>query len=172
MIISQIVAYSNDLAIGKEQKLLWHLPKDMAWFKEKTITNPVIMGRNTMSALKKPLPNRRNIVLSSNPNLILPGFEWAKTMEQSLEMAKNTAKEEIFIIGGGKVYESSLEVSDRLYITKIDASFPDADTHYPDVDFSQWKESLEELHPSDEKHKYSFSFHIYDRKPDEENKKA
>lgn len=172
MIISQIVAYSNDYAIGKDQKLLWHLPKDMAWFKEKTITNPIIMGRNTMAALKKPLPNRRNIVLSSNPNLILPGFEWAKTIKQALEMAKNTAKEEIFIIGGGKVYKSSLEFSDRLYITKIDASFPDADTHYPNVDLAKWNESFEEPHSIDEKHKYSFSFHIYERKHEEENKKA
>jgi dihydrofolate reductase len=170
MIISQIVAYSNDFAIGKEQKLLWHLPLDMAWFKDKTITNPVIMGRNTMAALKKPLPNRRNIVLSSNPNLILPGFEWARSVEQAVEMAKNTAKEEIFIIGGGQLYKGSIELCEKLYITKVDASFPQADTHYPDIDLSKWKETFSEDHMQDEKHKYSFSFHIYERKLEEDKK--
>lgn len=170
MIISQIVAHSQDLAIGKNQQLLWHLPKDMAWFKEKTITNPIIMGRNTMSALKKPLPNRRNIVLSSNPNSILPGFEWAKTMEQAIEMAKNTAKDEIFIIGGGKVYASSLDLCNKLYITKIDSNFEDADTFYPAVDYDQWKEIFQESHQSDENHAYDFSFHIFERKDTDEVK--
>lgn len=170
MIISQIVAYANDLSIGKEQKLLWHLPTDMAWFKEKTITNPVVMGRNTMAALKKPLPNRRNIVLSSNPALILPGFEWARSFEQAIEMAKNTAKEEIFIIGGGQLYKGSLEVCEKLYITKVDASFSDADTHYPEIDFSKWNETFNESHSVDEKHKYGFSFHIYERTLEEDKK--
>lgn len=163
MKISQIVAHASDLAIGKDNKLLWNLPKDMAWFKEKTITNPVIMGRITMSALSKPLPNRRNIVLSSNPNLILPGFEWARSLEQALEMAKRTAKEEIFIIGGGKLYASALEFTHKLYITKIQATFEDADTFYPEIDLAPWTVLFEEYFEKDEKHKYDFSFHIYER---------
>ena len=163
MKISQIVAHASDLSIGKDNQLLWHLPTDMAWFKEKTITNPVIMGRNTMAALKKPLPNRRNIVLSGNPNLVLPGFEWARSLEQALEMAKRTAKEEIFIIGGGKLYASSLEFTHKLYITKIQTTFDDADTHYPEVDLGAWNVVFEEFHEKDDKHKYDFSFHIYER---------
>lgn len=170
MIISQIVAYSSNLAIGKENKLLWHLPMDMAWFKDKTITNPVIMGRNTMGALKKPLPNRRNIVLASSPNLVLPGFEWARSLEMSLEMAKRTAKAEIFIIGGGKLYASSLSLCNRLYITKVNATFEDADTFYPEVDFGNWNVGFEEFHTKDDKHKFDFSFHIYEREMKDKDK--
>lgn len=167
MKISQIVAYGNDLSIGRDKKLLWHLPKDMAWFKSNTISKPAIMGRLTMVALKKPLPNRRNIVISTNPHLILPGFEWARSLEQALEMAKRTAKDEIFIIGGGKLYASALSVSNVLYLTKVDASFADADTFYPEIDFSLWKEVFVEEHLKDEKHAYNFSFHILERKQDE-----
>jgi dihydrofolate reductase len=163
MKISQIVAHASDLSIGKDNQLLWQLPKDMAWFKEKTITNPVIMGRNTMAALKKPLPNRRNIVLSGSPNLVLPGFEWARSLEMALEMAKRTAKEEIFIIGGGKLYASSLAFTHKLYITKIQAKFDDADTVYPEIDLAGWNVLFEEHHEKDDKHKYDFSFHIYER---------
>jgi len=170
MKISQIVAHSDNLAIGKDNKLLWHLPKDMAWFKEKTITNPIIMGRNTMAALKKPLPKRRNIVLSSSPNLILPGFEWARSLEQAIEMATRTAKEEIFIIGGGIVYASTLDLCERLYITKVNAKFDDADTFYPEIDLADWDTSFEEHHEQDETHKHSFSFHIYDRELNDKDK--
>ena len=164
MIISQIVAYSSNLAIGKDKALLWHLPKDLAWFKSKTISKPAIMGRLTMVALKKPLPNRRNIVVSSNPNLILPGFEWAKTLDQAIEMAKRTAQEEIFIIGGGKLYASSLDICNRLYITKVNAHFDDADTFYTEIDWNDWNEVFAEHHEVDEKHKYAFSLHVYERK--------
>ncbi len=164
MKISQIVAIGSNNAIGKDNKLLWHLPKDMAWFKSKTITNPVIMGRLTMSALKKPLPNRRNIVLSSNPNIILPGFEWAKTVEQALQMANRTAKEEIFIIGGGKVYAALQEFTNKLYLTTIDASFEEADTFFPPIDLSNWEMTFEEQHQKDEKHAYNFAFKIFEKK--------
>ncbi len=163
MKISQIVAKAANNAIGKDNKLLWHLPKDMVWFKQKTISNPIIMGRNTMGAIKKPLPNRRNIVLSSNPNLVLPGFEWAKTIEQAIEMATRTAKEEIFIIGGGKVYTETLAITDRIYITHINHIFEDADTFYPELNENNWQTSFEEIHEEDDKHKFSFKFEILEK---------
>lgn len=164
MKISHIAAIASNNAIGKNNQLLWHLPKDMEWFKKTTITNPVIMGRLTMTALRKPLPNRRNIVLSSNPNMILPGFEWAKTVEQAIAMATKTVKEEIFIIGGGKVYEASKDLANKLYITEVDAAFEEADTFYPAIDFSEWELIFEEKHQKDEKHKYDFTFRVYDKK--------
>jgi len=164
MKISHIVAIASNNAIGKDNQLLWHLPKDMEWFKKTTITNPVIMGRLTMSALKKPLPNRRNIVLSSNPNIILPGFEWAKTVEQAIAMATKTVKEEIFIIGGGKVYEATKDLANKLYITEVDASFENADTFYPEVNMPEWELIFDEKHEKDEKHKYDFTFKVYDKK--------
>jgi len=164
MKISHIVAIASNNAIGKNNQLLWHLPKDMEWFKKTTITNPVIMGRLTMSALKKPLPNRRNIVLSSNPNIILPGFEWAKTVEQAILMASKTVKEEIYIIGGGKVYEATKDLINKLYITEVDAIFEDADTFYPEIDYAEWELIFEEQHEKDEKHKYDFTFKVYDKK--------
>jgi dihydrofolate reductase len=170
MIISQIVAHSENLAIGKNNQLLWHLPKDMAWFKEKTITHPVIMGRNTMTALKKPLPKRRNIVLSSNPNLVLPGFEWARSLEQAIEMATRTAIDEIYIIGGGKLYASSLDICHRLYITKVDARFDDADAFYPEINLAVWDTTFEEFHEQDETHKHNFSFHIFEREKNDKDK--
>ena len=159
MIISQIVAHSENLAIGKNNQLLWHLPKDMAWFKEKTITHPVIMGRNTMTALKKPLPKRRNIVLSSNPNLVLPGFEWARSLEQAIEMATRTAIDEIYIIGGAQIYKQAIEKNlvERLDITIVHQEF-DADVFFPEIDLNIWKEVSREDFKADEKNKYDYSF--------------
>jgi dihydrofolate reductase len=161
MKISMIAAIGKNAEIGRNNDLLWHLPDDFKWFIKHTKGKTVIMGRNTMMSLGKPLKNRVNVVLSSSNEGILPGFDYFTTLEEALSGLKD--EEEVMIIGGGKLYEYALPISHRLYITHVDKSFSDADTYFPKIT-KDWKDTYEEFHPIDENHKFSFTFKIYERK--------
>lgn len=161
-IISFIVAMDRNKAIGHNNDLMWHLPDDFKWFKEKTRGKPMIMGRNTMLSLKKPLPGRLNIVISSRNSDILDGFVYAESIEKALTLVPE-GTEEIMIIGGGQVYRHSLGMADRMYITIVNHAWPEADTFFPEWNAAEWKEIYREHHPSDERHLYSFDFLILDR---------
>ncbi len=162
MMISMIVAIDAQNAIGRNGDMLCHLPNDLRHFKDITSHHTVVMGRRTLFSLPKyPLPNRRNIVLTKDEGQRIKDVEYAHSIEDALEMVKG--EEEVFIMGGGKVYEQFMPLADKLYITHIEHAFPEADTYFPAIDDS-WKQISEERHEADEKHAFAYSFMEYIRK--------
>jgi len=149
--INVIVAYDKNLAIGKDNTLVWRQSADLKRFKELTTGNTVVMGRKTFESIGKPLPNRRNIVITRQ-DIQIEGVEIIKSIEE----IKNI-EEDIFIIGGGEIYKSCLLFADRIFATEIDCEI-EADTWFVDVDMSEWVVESKSEHKSDEKNQYDYSF--------------
>lgn len=151
--ISIVVAIAENGAIGYKNDLLWHLPADLKRFKETTTGHSIIMGSRTFRSLPKgALPNRRNIVLSRTQQ-DFPGAEWAASPEAALELVGN--EEEAFVIGGAQVYEQMLPYTDKIYLTRVHADFPEADTFFLELDMSEWVELSRTEYPADEKNRYA-----------------
>ncbi len=164
MILSLIVAASDNNAIGINNQLPWHLPEDLKFFKRTTLGKPVIMGRKTLDSLGKPLPGRLNIVLSHQKDLKLPqDVLLYDNIKEAVDRVQQESVDEAFVIGGGKVFEEAIPYADRMYITRVHATIPNADAFFPDIDHSHWKLTWEEKHQADDKHKYSFAFQKYER---------
>ena len=161
--ISIIVAIAENYAIGKKGDLLCHMPADLKHFKTITSGHTVMMGERTFLSLPKhPLPNRRNIVLTDVKGKT---FEGAETVYSLDEMeAKVRPDEEAFVIGGGMVYRQMMERADKLYITYIHHSWPDADTFFPEIDPTVWKQLSAERHEADENNPYDYTFAEYGRR--------
>ena len=149
--INIIVAYDKNLAIGKDNTLVWRQSADLKRFKELTTGNTVVMGRKTFESIGNPLPNRRNIVITRQ-DIEIEGVETIKSIEE----IKNI-EEDIFIIGGGEIYKSCLIFADRIFVTEIDCEI-EADTWFVDVDMSDWVVESKSEHKSDEKNQYDYSF--------------
>ena len=161
--ISLLVAAANNNAIGKNNDLLWHLPKDMKFFKNTTWGMVIIMGRKTYESVDKPLPGRTNIVITRQKDWKREGVWVAENLADAIEQAKTTNCKEIFIIGGGEIYKESMPLADKIYMTRVDASFEEADTYFPEIDKSEWTLTSEQKETADEKHKYNFSFETWER---------
>lgn len=167
-IISIIAAVAKNGAIGKENKLLFRLPDDMKFFKETTNGHPVITGRLNYESIPesfRPLPNRQNIVLTRDADKTFDGAEVAISLNEAIKKAKKYNSKEIFIIGGGQIYQEAMDrnLVDRMYLTLIDAK-PEADTFFPEWDESNWVRVSCERHPSDDRHKYAFDICVFDWK--------
>lgn len=142
-LISLIAAIGKNRELGKDNKLIWHIPEDLKYFHDKTNGHVVIMGRNTFESIGKPLPNRINIILSRDLDLEISDCIVADSLKKALEIAHEREKEEIFIIGGAKVYTDSLPFANKLYLTIINSE-SDADVYFPDYsNFKVMKESEE-----------------------------
>lgn len=162
MTISLIAILGKNNEIGKDNQLLCHLPSDLKRFKAITSGHTVIMGRKTFeSLLNGPLPNRRNVVISRNKALVVEGAEIYASLDHAL--LKSINETEVFIIGGAQIYAQALPVADKLYLTRIHASFPEADAFFPSVDWNKWNEVNRETFPADEKNPYPFAFVEYER---------
>ncbi len=131
MTISMIAAIGKNLELGKNNDLIWHFSADMKFFKNTTTGNTVVMGRKTFESLPHALPNRRNIVLTNNKDLKIDGVEICHTIDEVFELCKN---DNVFIIGGGKIYSEFLNYSDKLILTEIDATCDDANVYFPHFD--------------------------------------
>lgn len=152
MTLSIIVAVASDGAIGRANDLLWHLPADLKRFKELTTGHTILMGRKTFESLPRgPLPNRRNIIISRSLPA-QPGAEVYPTIQQALEAC--ASDEEVFIIGGGEIYRQLLPNTERIYLTRVQASFPDAEVFFPELDPTKWIEEAREVYPRDERNEY------------------
>ena len=161
--ISIIVAIAENYAIGKKGDLLCHLPADLKHFKEITSGHTVLMGERTFFSLPKhPLPNRRNIVLTDVQGKTFEGAEAVYSLDELC--AKISPDEEAFVIGGGMVYRQMMELADKLYITHIHHSWPDADTFFPEIDPKVWKQLSAERHSADENNPYDYTFAEYGRR--------
>jgi len=161
MIVSAVVAIAENYAIGKNNELLWYLPADLKHFKAVTSGHTVIMGRKTYDSIGKPLPNRRNVVITRKKDLLIPGVEITHSVEEALELCGNEA--EVFVIGGAEIYQSALDRTDRIYLTTVQDSF-EADAYFPEIDWEQWHETEIEKHLPDEKNKLAYTFSTLLRK--------
>ncbi|WP_298900308.1 dihydrofolate reductase [uncultured Psychroserpens sp.] len=155
-----IVAAGENDAIGKDNDLIWHLSDDLKRFKSLTNGHHIIMGRKTFESFPKPLPNRKHVVITRQDNYKVPdGVIVVNNMEDALDASKND--EQPFIIGGGEIYRQSMSLADKIEITRVHHSFENADTFFPEIDLSIWKETHSEFHEKDDKHDFSFTFLTY-----------
>ncbi len=158
-----IVAAGENNGIGKENDLIWHLSDDLKRFKKVTSGHHIIMGRKTFESFPKPLPNRTHIVITRQPNYKVPeGVIVVNNLEDAIDASKNDSQP--FIIGGGQIYKLAIEMADKLEITRVHDTFPEADTFFPKIDPEVWKEIKRDTRDADEKHKHAFSFITYTRR--------
>lgn len=163
MMISLIVAAAENNAIGKDNQLLWHLPKDMKFFKNTTWAMPVIMGRKTFESVKKALPGRFNFVITRQAGWQAADVTVAASLDEALEKAAATNCKEVFVIGGGEIYREAMGKAGRIYMTRIHASF-EADTFFPAIDEKEWQLVSSLDFGADEKNLYAFSFQTWERR--------
>ena len=163
--ISLIAAIGNNNEIGRKNELLWNLPADMKHFKETTSGHTVIMGQKTFESIGRPLPKRRNIVITLDKNFKSEGIEIVHSLKELDALLKKTSKtsEENFVIGGGQIYKLMIEKADRLYITHVNASFPDADAFFPEIIPIVFLEDSREEHKKDKENPYDYAFTVYNR---------
>jgi dihydrofolate reductase len=157
--LSLIVAIAKNRVIGFEKKMPWHLPAELAYFKRVTMGHPIIMGRKTFESIGRPLPGRRNIVVSRDRTYAADGVEIVHSLDAAMAVCRT---ENAFIIGGATLYAEALPKVDRLYVTEIDAS-PEGDTFFPALDAREWKETSRERRERDEKNQFDVSFIVLDR---------
>jgi dihydrofolate reductase len=160
--ISIIVAVSDDWGIGKDNELLWHIPEDLKRFKRLTMGKCIIMGKKTWESLpNKPLPGRKNIVLTDIPHECIDCSVTAYSVEDAL--IKCGRDEEIFVIGGGSIYRQFMQIADRLYVTHVHRKIA-ADIWFPKIDRRKWKVIQKEAYISEDDNKLPYSYVIYERK--------
>ena len=158
--LSIIVAISENNAIGKNNQLLWHLPADLKHFKEITSGHPIIMGRKTYDSIGRPLPNRRNIVVTRNANLAIDKVEVVTTVEDAISLCNK--ENEVFIIGGAEIYKHALPHTSKIYLTTVHQKY-EADVFFPSLNHNEWREVDKEYYPADEKNSVAYTFSTLER---------
>ena len=159
--ITIVVAMGKNREIGKNNQLLWHLSKDLKHFKDLTSGHPIIMGRKTYESIGKPLPNRTNIVISKKDDWFEEGILIVGSVKEAVKFAKKI-DEEVFIIGGGNIYEQTIDLADKLEVTLVDAEL-EADTFFSKINEKIWRKIGEENHQKDEKNEFDFCFQTFER---------
>lgn len=163
MNISFVVAASENNVIGKDNKLPWHLPNDLKFFKNTTWAMPVIMGRKTFESFGKALPGRTNIVITRQADWKAEGVIVVNNLERAVEAATATDAKESFIIGGGDIFLQSWPKADKIYITRVHAEF-EGDVFFPEINPNEWHQLSDKHFSPDEKHQYAYSFQQWKRK--------
>ena len=161
--ISFIVAAAENNVIGKDNQLPWHLPSDMKYFKNQTWGMTVIMGRKSLESLGKPLQGRKNIVVTRNKDWKQEGTEVAHSINEAIDLAKETGVNEIFIIGGAEIFKEAMPVANRIYLTRIHHHF-DGDAYFPEVSDAEWTLVQSCFCDADEKNQYPHTFQVWERK--------
>ena len=159
--ITLIAAVAENNALGKDNQLLWHLSDDFKRFKSITSGHHIIMGRKTFESFPKPLPNRTHVIVTRQKEYTSQNCIVVDSLQSAIAICPKG--EEIFIIGGGEIYNQSIEIADKLDITKVHHAF-NADTFFPEIDLKKWKLISAEFHPKDEKHLFDFTFQTFLRK--------
>ena len=163
MRITLIAAMAENRVIGRDNALPWHLPDDLARFKQRTQGHVVIMGRRTFESVGRPLPNRRSIVVTRKHGYHPAGVEIAHSLGETLERARAADPEEVFILGGAEIYTLALPEADRLELTIVHADVT-GDTFFPECDLTEWTLLQEQRHEADARHAHAFSFRTYERR--------
>ncbi|HQZ23746.1 MAG TPA: dihydrofolate reductase [Flavobacterium sp.] len=156
-----IAAVAENNALGKNNDLLWHLPKDFKRFKEITSGHHIIMGRKTFESFPKPLPNRTHVIITRQKEYVCEGCIVVQDLEKAIAVCPKN--EDIFVIGGGEIYSQSIHLADQLDITRVHHSF-EADVYFPEIDPEIWELTSEVFNPKDEKHLYDYTFQTFVRK--------
>jgi dihydrofolate reductase len=154
--INIIVAADENNTIGKDNDLIWRLPDDLKFFKQKTSVHPIIMGRKTYESVGRPLPNRTNIIITRDQDYTVDGCVVVNSLDEAFSIAND---DEIFVVGGAEIYRQALPVTDRVYLTRVHHTF-DGDRFFPELG-DEWQEIESVLHPIDEKHVHAFTFKTY-----------
>lgn len=165
MLISMIAAMGSNRVIGKDNDIPWHLPDDFNYFKSTTKGHCVIMGRKNWESLPprfQPLPDRTNIVITRQKDYRAEGAIVVSSLAEALELSAQKNEPETFIIGGGEIYRMGLSLANRIYLTEINGEF-DGQVTFPELNIAEWKEVSRNHHTTDEKHKYTFDFVIYEK---------
>lgn len=163
MIVSLIVAFTENGVIGFEGDMPWKLSADLKRFKRLTMGHHLIMGRNTYESIGRLLPGRTTIIMTRNAEYFAEGALIAGDLQQALALAKEAGDEEAFVVGGGQVYQHALPQAQRIYATRIHTELS-GDTFFPEVDWGQWQLIESTKHPPDSKNEYAYSFEDYERK--------
>ena len=163
MIISLVVAASTNNVIGKDNRLLWHLPNDLKFFKNTTWAMPVVMGRKTFEAVGKPLTGRTNIVLTRRKDWSAPGVTVVRTMKEAYAVPTAIDAKEMYVIGGGEIYREILPDADKVYLTRVHVTL-DGDTFFPELPESKWRMFSNLDFDADTRHAYPYSFQLWVRK--------
>ena len=163
MNIFHIVAASENNVIGKGNELPWRLPRDFKYFKNKTWGMPVIMGRNTYESMKKDLPGRMNVVITSRKDWHPENIEITNNIPDAISKATESDTKEIFIIGGGEIFKQTMDIVNRIYLTRVHTVIENGDAFYPEIDQDTWKLTNSSSLPADEKNNYPFTFEVWDR---------
>jgi len=159
MKIALIVAVSQNNVIGRDNQLPWHLPEDLQYFKSVTMGKPILMGRKTFDSIGRPLPGRKNIVITRDPQWTAEGVEVVNSLEDAMaagaEACEATDSDEIMVIGGAQIYRDCLPMADRLYLTRVEAEV-EGDAFFPKIDFNQWQKTAEKTPKTIDKYDYRF----------------
>lgn len=160
-IVAAVVATAANLAIGKNNDLLWHMPADLKHFKSITSGGTIIMGRKTFDSIQKPLPNRQNIIVTRQPGYKIEGASVVHSIEDALQLAAGA--DEVYIVGGAGIYQAAMKYTNKIYLTTVHHTF-DADTFFPALDASEWKTLSNDPHPADEKNPFPYTYTCMERK--------
>ncbi|ALE55539.1 dihydrofolate reductase [Paraburkholderia sp. GV068] len=161
--LTLIVARANNGVIGRDNQLPWRLPEDLAFFKRTTMGAPIIMGRKTHESIGRPLPGRRNIVVTRDATRRFQGCDAATTLGEALKLAAQDQAPEAFLIGGAQLYVEGLRLADKLIVTEISADFQ-GDATFPAVDPDEWEEVAHETHRAHAPNDFDYAFVTYKRK--------
>lgn len=164
MIISLLVAVSENNVIGKDNTLPWHLPNDLKYFKNLTWGMPILMGRKTFDSIGKPLPGRKSIVITRNKDWQQAGVDVVHSIEEATGKATSFGVKEIFLIGGAEIFKTALADAGRIYLTRIHQTF-DGDVFFPGISTNEWQLVSERFCEADEKNPYNHTYQVWERKP-------
>lgn len=159
--LALVVAAAENGLIGRDNQLPWHLPADLKHFKTITLGKPVIMGRKTFASIGKPLPGRRNLVLTRDARFAADGVETVRSLEEALERTADAP--EVMVIGGAEIFRLALPLAQRIYLTRVHATL-EGETFFPALDESEWREIERREHPADEKNAHAMSFLTLERR--------
>ncbi|MVZ67267.1 dihydrofolate reductase [Sphingobacterium sp. DK4209] len=159
--LTLIVAASENNAIGKNNQMLWHLPNDFKYFKSQTMDHSIVMGRKTFESIGKPLPGRRNIVITRQATFEAEDVDVANSLQDVFSYCRD--EQEVFIIGGAQIYQQALPLASKVLLTRVHATIEDADAYFPVLPSDDWELISSEPHSKDEKHQYDYTFEVYNR---------
>jgi dihydrofolate reductase len=163
LIVSLLAAVDENRGIGFQGGIPWRLPDDLKQFKALTMGHHLVMGRKTYESIHRPLPGRTIVIVTRNPDYQRDGCLTAHSLEEALELVRQRGETEVFVIGGGEIFEQAVELADRIYLTQVHVKAP-ADTFFPMLRPEEWGETGEVHHPADDRHEYPFTFKILHRR--------
>ena len=159
--ITMIAALSQNNVIGVDNRLPWHLPADLAFFKQKTLHHTVLMGRHTYDSIGKALPKRTNVVLTRDPNFQAENVRVAHTLNEALALASSGEQDELFVIGGAMLYEACMPFAQKLYLTRVLTMIENGTAFFPEPDPANWKKTASVIHEADENNAFTCIFETY-----------